>query len=624
VFLDTIRNPVKPRDQLTLADLPFHTLEHFPKPAHVCRSQEQGFQEYSGREFYERTRDLSLALTAMGLAPGDRVAVIAESCPEWGIADLAAISAGAVTVPVYPTQSAEQVRFILDEAGVKFAVVSNDAQVVKVRQAGRDCGGLLAIIVMDGPATPGEPRAITLADAWAEGRSILDRDPQAETRYRQAAEAVDPQALATIVYTSGTTGEPKGVMLTHFNIMSNARDSRAVFPTYDTDVALSFLPLSHVFERIAFYRYLLDGVAVYFAESLTTVVRDLGRVRPTVMTGVPRVYEKFHSAIQEKVSQATGVQKVLLNWALGVGQARSTAVLNGRQPSVAIRLQHPLADRLVFRKIRSRVGGRIRFLVSGSAPLPRKIAEFFHAIGLIIIEGYGLTETSPVLTANPADAPRFGTVGKPIPGVDIRIAPDGEILARGPNVMRGYYKRPEANREVLVDGWFHTGDIGQIDADGYLTITDRKKDLIVTSGGKKIAPQPLENLLKASPLVAEAVLIGEGRKFPAALIVPDFAALDAQARERGWPPEARAEVVKRPEVQALYQELLDRVNESLGQFERIKRFFVLPTEFTMERGELTPTMKVRRKVVETRWKDAIEQMYAATGTWHTIVPDVGL
>jgi long-chain acyl-CoA synthetase len=342
------------------------------------------------------------------------------------------------------------------------------------------------------------------------------------------------------------------------------------------------------------------------------------------MTGVPRVYEKFYSAIQEKVTQAAGVQKMLLNWALSVGEARSTAILSGQPVPFAVRLQHPLADRLVFRKVRARVGGRIRFLVSGSAPLSRKIAEFFHAIGLVIIEGYGLTETSPVLTANPSDAPRFGTVGKPIPNVDIKIAPDGEILARGPNVMSGYYKRPEANREVLVDGWFHTGDIGQIDADGYLTITDRKKDLIVTSGGKKIAPQPLENLLKAHPLVAEAVLVGEGRKFPAALVVPDFAALDARAREAGWAANPRPDLLKRPEVQAIYQELLDRVNGSLAQYERIKRFFLLPTEFTMERGELTPTMKVRRKVVETTWKDAIEQMYAATGAWHTTVPDVGL
>ena len=615
---------MKTRDELTLADLPFHVLEHYPRPALVCRCQEQGFQEYSGREYYERIRDLSLALTSMGLVAGDRVAVISESRPEWGIADLATLSAGAVTVPVYPTQSADQVRFILDEAGVKFAVVSNDAQIEKIRQVSGELHALEAIILMDGQATPDRPAVQTLADAVALGRSIIERDPTAEARYREAAAAVDAQALATIVYTSGTTGEPKGVMLTHFNIMSNARDSHTVFPAYDTDVALSFLPLSHVFERIAFYRYLLDGVSLYFAESLATVIRDLGRVRPTVMTGVPRVYEKFYSAIQDKVSQAAGVQKLLLNWALAIGHARSAAVRNGQRPPLALRLRHSVADRLVFRKIRSRVGGRIRYLISGSAPLSREIAEFFHAIGLVIIEGYGLTETSPVLTANPPRAPKFGTVGKPIPNVAIRIAPDGEILARGPNVMVGYYKRPEATEETLADGWLHTGDIGQIDGDGYLTITDRKKDLIVTSGGKKIAPQPLEGLLKANPLVAEAVLVGEGRKFPAALIVPDFAALEAKAQKAGWPAAPRLNLVKRPEIQALYQAMLDQVNQSLAQFERIKRFYLLPTEFTMERGELTPTMKVRRKVVETRWKDAIEQMYAATGSSQATAPDVGL
>jgi long-chain acyl-CoA synthetase len=615
---------VKNRDQLTLADLPFHVLERYPKPGLVCRCQEQGFQEYSGREFYEAVRNLSFALSSLGLAAGDRVALISESRPEWGIADLATVSTGAVTVPVYPTQSAEQVRFILDEAGVKFAVVSSQAQVDKIRQVADQLRELEAIILMDGPATSGRPAVYTLADAWVTGRAVHERDPQAEVRFRESASAVDRDALATIVYTSGTTGEPKGVMLTHHNIMSNARDSHIVFPTFESDVALSFLPMSHVFERIAFYRYLIDGVKLCFAESLTTVVRDLKNVRPTVMTGVPRVYEKFYAAIQEKVGQATGVQKALLNWALSVGEARSAALLNGHPVSIGVRLQHAVADRLVFRRVREGVGGRIRFLVSGSAPLSRKIAEFFHSIGMVIVEGYGLTETSPVLTANPSAAPKFGTVGKPIPNVEIKIAPDGEIVVRGPNVMVGYYKRPQATAEVLVDGWFHTGDIGEIDADGYLTITDRKKDLIVTSGGKKIAPQPLENLLKADPLVAEAVLVGEGRKFPAALVVPDFVALAGRAREAGWAEEPREDLLKRPEVQALYQGLLDGVNRTLAQFERIKRFHLLPTEFTMERGELTPTMKVRRSVVEARWKDAIEQMYAGPAVSQVTAPDVGL
>jgi long-chain acyl-CoA synthetase len=615
---------VKIDEHLTLADLPFRLAERYPKSACICRCREDGLQEFSSQQFYEHVRDLSLAFSARGLAPGDRVAVISESRPEWGIADLASITAGGVTVPIYPTQSADQVHFILCQAGVKFAAVSSPAQVEKIARVRQQLPALQAIILMDGEASIDGFPVLKFTDLVAEGRAIVAADPQAEQRYRQASEAVDRHSLATIVYTSGTTGEPKGVMLTHANIMSNVLASDIVCPTTSADTALSFLPMSHVFERMAFYRYLYDGVTVVFAESLTTVARDLERVKPTIMTGVPRVYEKFHAAIQEKLRASSALQVRIFRWALGVGMARSKAEFGRQTPSPWVRLQHALADRLVFRKIRARVGGRIRYLISGSAPLSLSIGEFFHAIGLRIIEGYGLTETSPVLTSNPLDGVRFGTVGKPMPGIEIRIAPDGEILARGPNVMIGYYKRPDLTAEVIKDGWFHTGDIGEIDQDGYLTITDRKKDLIVTSGGKKIAPQPLENQLKADLLVAEAVIVGEQRKFPAALIVPDFAALEAQVRRMNLGALARAELVKHPEVLALYQALLDALNEKLAQFERVKRFALLPTEFTMERGELTPTMKVRRQVVEERWRDLIEGLYASTsGAWHAAVPDAG-
>lgn len=612
-------------EHLTLSDLPFRLAERYPKSACICRCREDGLQEFSSQQFYEHVRDLSFALSARGLAPGDRVAVISESRPEWGIADLASITAGGVTVPIYPTQSADQVHFILCQAGVKFAVVSDPAQVEKISRVRRQLPALQAIILMDGEASIDGFPVLKFADLVTEGRAIVAADPQAEQRYRQASEAVDRHSLATIVYTSGTTGEPKGVMLTHANIMSNVLASDIVCPTTSADTALSFLPMSHVFERMAFYRYLYDGVTVVFAESLTTVARDLERVKPTIMTGVPRVYEKFYAAIQEKLRASSALQTRIFRWALGVGMANSKAEFGRQTPSPWVRLQHALADRLVFRKIRARVGGRIRYLISGSAPLSLSIGEFFHAIGLKIIEGYGLTETSPVLTSNPLDGIRFGTVGKPMPGIEIRIAPDGEILARGPNVMIGYYKRPDLTAEVIKDGWFHTGDIGEIDQDGYLTITDRKKDLIVTSGGKKIAPQPLENQLKADLLVAEAVIIGEQRKFPAALIVPDFAVLEARVRQMNLGALARAELVKHPEVLALYQALLDALNERLAQFERVKRFALLPTEFTMERGELTPTMKVRRQVVEERWRDLIEGLYASTGgAWHAAVPGAGM
>jgi long-chain acyl-CoA synthetase len=616
---------VKIDEHLTLSDLPFRLAERYPKSACICRCREDGLQEFSSQQFYEHVRDLSFALSARGLAPGDRVAVISESRPEWGIADLASITAGGVTVPIYPTQSADQVHFILCQAGVKLAVVSSPAQVEKIARVRQQLPALQAIILMDGEASIDGFPVLKFADLVTEGRAIVAADPQAEQRYRQASEAVDRHSLATIVYTSGTTGEPKGVMLTHANIMSNVLASDIVCPTTSADTALSFLPMSHVFERMAFYRYLYDGVTVVFAESLTTVARDLERVKPTIMTGVPRVYEKFYAAIQEKLRASSALQTRIFRWALGVGMANSKAEFGRQTPSPWVRLQHALADRLVFRKIRARVGGRIRYLISGSAPLSLSIGEFFHAIGLKIIEGYGLTETSPVLTSNPLDGIRFGTVGKPMPGIEIRIAPDGEILARGPNVMIGYYKRPDLTSEVIKDGWFHTGDIGEIDQDGYLTITDRKKDLIVTSGGKKIAPQPLENQLKADLLVAEAVIVGEQRKFPAALIVPDFAVLEARVRQMNLGALARAELVKHPEVLALYQALLDALNERLAQFERVKRFALLPTEFTMERGELTPTMKVRRQVVEERWRDLIEGLYASTGgAWHAAVPGAGM
>jgi long-chain acyl-CoA synthetase len=399
-------------------------------------------------------------------------------------------------------------------------------------------------------------------------------------------------------------------MLTHGNLVSNVRAAAEVLEVGQEDVALSFLPLSHAFERTVAYVYLLCGVTVVFAESLETIARDVATVRPTLLTGVPRVYEKMHARIMEKGQAGSPARAALFRWAVGVAMSRGRAVLRGRSPGPLVGMQTPLADRLVFAKIRQGVGGRIRYLVSGSAPLPPEIAEFFQGVGLPIIEGYGLTETAPILTVNPPAAPRVGTVGTPLPGVELRIADDGEILARGPNVMSGYYNKPEASAEVLKDGWFHTGDIGAIDRDGYVTITDRKKDLLVTSGGKKIAPQPIETMIKRSPLVAEALVLGDRRKFASALIVPDFAALERRLQELGRPPGSRAELVTRPDVVGLYQEIIDALNGDLSQFERLKRIAILPEEFSVESGELTPTLKVKRKVVEQRWARVISGLYA--------------
>jgi len=397
-------------------------------------------------------------------------------------------------------------------------------------------------------------------------------------------------------------------MLTHANVVSNIVDGGAVVRVFPEDAALSFLPLSHAFERMVVYLYLYRGVTVTFAESLDTVARDLAAVKPTVMTGVPRVYEKFQARIREAVAGAPAVRRWLFHWAVGVGLRRARARLAGRSAPPWTRLGHRLADRLVLSKIRARLGGRLRFVVSGSAPLAAPVAEFFFAIGIPVVEGYGLTETSPALTVNPLERPKPGTVGPAIPNVELKIADDGEVLARGPNIMRGYYGKPEATAEVLRDGWFHTGDIGSLDADGYLTLLDRKKDLIVTAGGKNVAPNPVEAELKRSPLVAEAVLVGDRRPYVAALLVPDFAALAARA---GGGDASREAVVERPEVVALFDEVVEKANAGLARHERIKRWALLPAEFGVATGELTPTLKVKRRVVAERWSDAIERLYAS-------------
>jgi len=597
---------------VTLADIPFNLLEHHAKPVLLRHCREDGYRDYSTASFFDEVRAISVGLTLMRVEPGNRVALICESRPEWAIADFAILTAGAITVPVYPTQSAAQVKYILQDAGVRVAVVSDATQVDKLRRVWNELPELEVVAIVDAAGVLRDDERIRpLKEIETLGRWQLQEDPLAADRYRTSVLMRGEHELATIVYTSGTSGEPKGVMLTHANLLSNIRATKIDLQFHPDDVALSFLPLSHVFERMVFYRYLYDGITVAFAESLTTVARDLARVRPTLMTGVPRVYDKFFAAVQENLTKAPPLKRRLFNWAMRVGRAYGQRLEAKRHISPWLAVRHRLADRLVFAKIRAKTGGRIRYAISGSAPLNVKVGDFFRTIGMPICEGYGLTETSPVLSFNPPGRQRLGTVGPPLAGVDIRIAEDGEILARGPNVMLGYYRKPELTAEALRDGWFHTGDVGRFDEAGYLVITDRKKDLLVTSGGKKIAPQPLENMFKSDPLVAEAVVVGESRKFPSVLIVPDFAALETRLGVE--PAGPRERLLTREEVTQLYQRVVDRVNTELAQFERIKRFALLPGEFTIEQGELTPTMKVRRNIIEQRWHDVIEELYANPG-----------
>jgi len=599
----------------TLAELPAYLAGRFDRPILLRRCVAEGFHEFSTREFVDEIRALSLGLRQFGVEPGDRVGLVCESRPEWSIADLAILTAGAVNVPVYPTLSAAQTQFILHEAGVKVVVVSDGVQLAKIAGLAPELPALTDVIVV-APAAglAGQPAVgpavHTLRDVVAEHRARIAADASLARQYEEQVRRVGAGDVATIIYTSGTTGHPKGVVLTHRNLLSNMVAVNAVVGIRGDDAPLSFLPLSHVFERVSLYLFLLLGCHVSFAESLQTVSRDLMRVRPTVMTGVPRVFEKFHHAVLDALASAPAARKALFHWALRVGSAVSAARLAGKRPPLWAALQRPLADALVLRKIRARVGGRLRLMVSGSAPLAHTTGEFLFAVGLPISEAYGLTESSPGITANPPGKVRLGTVGIPVPGVEVRIADDGEVLARGPNIMQGYFQRPDETAAALRDGWLHTGDIGHLDADGYLTITDRKKDLIVTSGGKNIAPAPIELRLKESPLVSEAVLVGDRRKFPAVLIIPDFVVLEEHLREVGSPSGSREQLVARADVQALYQAILDTVNVNLAQFEKIKRFALLPKDMTIEGGELTPTMKIRRRVVEQHWAPVIEQLYA--------------
>jgi long-chain acyl-CoA synthetase len=593
----------------TIADLPFHVMGRYPKDRLIGRCGGGTTETLSSKEFFERIRDVSLGLTALGVGTGDRVAIISESRPEWLIADLATLCAGGVTVPIYPTLSAGQVRYILQDSGAKVVLVSTRLQLEKIQEVRHQLPALSAVVLIDAVTSADSPSVFSFEGLAERGHQRLTGEWGAGREFRDRARGVKPDALATIIYTSGTTGEPKGVMLSHANLTANLFAGARALQVSHEDVALSFLPLSHGFERMVAYIYLFAGVTVYFAESFDTVGRDIVLVRPTLLTGVPRVYEKFHARILEKGLAAPGFRGALFRWAVGAGEARGRDELRGRRSGLLRRLQAAIADRLVFARIRENLGDRIRYLVSGSAPLPANIAEFFQGIGLPIIEGYGLTETAPILTVNPPDAPRVGTVGRALPGVELRIADDGEILARGPNIMSGYYNKPEATADAIRDGWFHTGDIGALDEHGYLTITDRKKDLLVTSGGKKIAPQPIETILKRSPLVSEAVVLGDRQKYAAALIVPDFAALEKRLIELGRQPAPRAELVERADVRALYQEIVDALNRDLSQFERIKRVAILPTEFSIESGELTPTLKVKRKVVQERWKEQIAELY---------------
>jgi long-chain acyl-CoA synthetase len=608
--------PSAPSRIRSLAELPADLLRQHSRPDLLQQCTPDGLEACSTAACVERVRAIGLALEDMGMEPGDRVAIMSETRQAWVLADLGIVTARLVTVPIYPTISAQQARFILQDSGARGVFVSDATQAEKILAVRHLLPELEFIVVFTDEVPPaavrGSHTVLRLEGVIDRGRALA-ADAAAVARYEAGIAAVASDDLLTVIYTSGTTGEPKGVMLTHDNVLSNMQAVIPVLGLTPQDVALSYLPLSHVFERMVTYLYLYEGLSVCHAESIDTLARDLQRVRPTIMTGVPRVYEKLHAKIHEAVAEAPAFRRRLFEWAVRIGTEASAVRREGRSLSPFLKMQEAVADGLVASKIREKVGGRLRLAVSGSAPLPAHIASFFNAVGVPLIEGYGLTETSPVITVNPLDKPRFGSVGCAVDGVEVAIADDGEILTRGPHVMKGYWNRPEDTAAVLEpDGWFHTGDIGVLGDDGYLAITDRKKELLVTSGGKKIAPAPLESLLKRHPLVAEAMIVGEARKFAAVLIVPNFPALEHRLKLLGRPSGTREALVVREDVISLFNEVVEPLNRDLAQFERLKKVALLPAEFTIATGELTPTLKLRRRVVLERWQAVIDALYEHT------------
>jgi long-chain acyl-CoA synthetase len=591
----------------TVCDLFYHSVDTYEKKEHLKYKRDGAWRAISSGEFRAAVEELSLGLHGLGVEKGDKVAILSENRPEWAFADMATLCAGAADVPVYATLTPAQVLYILNDSESEVVFVSNAAQAAKVAEVGSQLRSVRHVVCLDEAPVAG---TLALSELRARGREALARDGDAVRR--RAAEVL-PEDLATLIYTSGTTGDPKGVMLTHSNLVSNVLASVKVFPELGPhDVCLSFLPLCHSFERTAGHNVMLHaGATIAYAESVEAVPANMLEVRPTMMSSVPRLYEKMYARVNEKVAKDPPSRQKIFRWALGVGRELFRHKSDRTRPGLLLKVKYRIADALVFSKIKERTGGRLRVFISGGAPLSREIAEFFGAAGLTICEGYGLTETSPVITASRPDWIKPGTVGLPLEGVEVRIAADGEILTRGPHVMKGYFKKPEATAEVIdADGWFHTGDIGVLDEDGFLVITDRKKDILVTSGGKNIAPQPIESRLKTNPFFAEVVMIGNKRNFAAALVVPNFDTLDRWAKEKGLTAASREELVSRPEVVAHYQKLMSDLLPDLAQFERIKKVAILPREFTLEAGELTPTLKVKRRVVEEKYKGLIDQLYA--------------
>ena len=573
------------------------------RPA-LLTKKEGRYHPIAWLEFKQNVERIGISLLKLGVEKGDRVGLLSENRPEWAYADFAILGIGAANVPIYPTSSANDISYIIGHAKPKILFVSNAEQLNKVISILPQHVFLKHIITFDSPDVT--HAKVMQWDKFLEC-SGLSGEARAKT-FQQSVDQVRANDLATIIYTSGTTGPPKGVMLTHANFLWNCVDSKKSIHMNDRDVTLSFLPLSHVFERMAgFYFPIMCGATIAYAENMNTVPQNLLEVRPSVACAVPRVYEKVYARVAEAIEHSPPLLQKFTTWAIEIGHRTIPFRLEGKPLPILLYISYQLVKALVFRKLQKQLGGRLRFFISGGAPLPKKLGEFFFAAGIYILEGYGLTETSPVISVNRVDRLRFGTVGIPLEHVEARIANDGEIVVRGPSVMAGYYQNPAATAEVIHDGWFHTGDIGEFDSDGFLKITDRKKDIIVTSGGKNISPQNIENLILRSRAVQQVVVIGDRHNYLVALVVPNFNFL---AEYFGMKNCSNQEISKDSSVCELIRQEIDRGTLELSNYEKIKYFRLLSNELTQEKGELTPTLKVKRKIVNEHYVHFIQEMYA--------------
>ncbi len=570
--------------------------------------QRGAWRTLTWREVGEAVREIAAGLVALGRRPGDAVGILSTSRAEWVQADFAVFSAGCMTIPIYPTYPPDLIQYIVNDAGVKTLIVEDPAQLAKVLEVDAAMPGLDHIVVIQGyEGKEPSPRIFTWEALRRLGR---DRAEALKPELARRVAGTKPDDVATIVYTSGTTGPPKGVVQTHGNHVSALESAAQTTSIKEGDVHLLFLPLAHSFARLESFIGVHRGLCTAFAENIDKLRDNLPETRPHFICSVPRVFEKVYAGAMARAEGGSPIKRKIFHWAVGVGKEVSRLKQAGQPVPAALAIKYKIAEKLVFSKMQAALGGRLRFAVSGGAPLSREIAEFFHAAGILILEGYGLTETCPVLTNNREDGFKFGSVGRALPGVEIKLAPDGEILGRGGNIAQGYFKKPEATREVfLPDGWFATGDIGRLDEDGYLFITDRKKDLIVTAGGMNIAPQNIENLLKGDPFISQAMVHGDRRPYPVALITLNPEEVAKFAREQGIMASDPTVLAKHPKIVERVQRTIDAKNSELQSYAKVKKFTILPEDFTVDNGALTPTLKVKRKVISERHRAALDALY---------------